>query len=398
MPLGELQVRNAKPQAKPYKLTDGEGMFLLVQPNGSRLWRLAYRFGGKQKTLALGIYPHVTLAQARKRRADAKAMLADGRDPGQVKIEEKEKAKPAETFEQVARRWYDTNKDTWVDSHGLRILNRLDRDVFPVIGSRPIDAINPPEVLKLLRDVESRGAVDIAKRLRQEIGSVYRFAIAEGIAKSNPAADVGAALKASRPVKHRARVRTAEALQLYQDIAAYDGDPTTRLALLFTLHTFLRTNEVRFAPWSEFDGVDLDGPNPVWRIPGERMKMGREHIVPLTPTVVGLLREVKKHQDGPLVFPGQVRKAMSENTMLYALYRMGYHSRQTVHGFRGLASTTLNEAGFNSDWVERQLAHVEENQIRGAYNAAEYLPGRIKMMQWWSDYLEGKASMTQLAA
>ena len=381
-----MSCRNAKPKETAYKLTDGEGLYLMVNPNGSRLWRLAYRFGGKQKTLAIGAYPVITLAAAREKRLDAKRLLAAGRDPS---IEKQAKTLRSRTFESFARRWHDKEKSEWVEAHAFRVLNRLERDVFPVIGQRAIDDIEPPDVLTLLRTVEERGALDISKRLRQSISAVFRFAIAEGRAKHNPAADLTDALKPKPKVQHFAKIRDTEIPDFMRKIAAYDGSEQTRLAILFTLHTFVRTSEVRFAEWSEFEG-DL------WRIPAERMKMGREHIVPLSRQAADLLPRIREHAgESRYLFPSRGKNGvMSENTMLFALYRMGYHSRLTVHGFRGMASTILNEHGFNRDHIERQLAHVEGNDVRGAYNSAEWLPGRREIMQWWSDYLDAAAPPT----
>jgi integrase len=383
MPLSDPQCRNAKPKEKPYKLADGEGMYLFVQPNGSKLWRMAYRFEGKQKTLAFGAYPYVPLSDARRKRADAKTALAAGRDPGQ-------KEEKVETFASVAKRWYEANAAEWADSHATRVWSRVERDALPAIGHKPVNAIRPPEIVDMLRKVEDRGAIEVAKRLKQAVSAIFRMAIAEGKVDYNPAGDVGDALKPTPRTRHFSTIKAAGVPELVEKIEGYDGEPITRIALLFTLHTFARTNEVRFATWKEVE--DLDGKAPLWRIPPERMKMGREHIVPLTPAAVALLRDAVPYREGDFIFPGE-NGAMSENTMLYALYRLGYHSRQTVHGFRRLASTTLNEAHWNPDWIERQLAHVEENKIRGVYNSAEWLPGRRKMMLWWSDFLEGRAVM-----
>lgn len=385
MPLSEAKCRNEKPGDKQKKLSDGGGLYLLVLPTGGKSWRLGYRFSGKQKAISFGQYPAVTLAMAREKRDEAKRLLAAGQDPG-----ERGPARKVETFEQVARRWHANESAGWVPSHAARVLSRMERDVFPVIGARTLDAIEPPDVLDLLRQVEARGALDISKRLRQSIGSVFRFAIAEGKARHNPAADVGQALKPRPKVRHFAALRASELPDLLARINAYDGQHQTRLALLLTLHTFVRTSEARFAAWSEFE--DLAGQAPLWRIPAGRMKMGREHLVPLTTQVAAILRELRALNDGPYLFPGAGgRGVMSQNTMIFALYRMGYHSRATVHGFRRLASTSLNEAGFNRDFIEKQLAHAESNKIRGIYNSAEWLPGRREMMVWWSNYLDAQA-------
>jgi len=374
MPLSEPACRTAKPKEKPYKLTDGEGMYLFIKPNGSRLWRMAYRHDGKQKTLSFGAYPYVSLADARKKRAEAKTALAGGSDPSA-------KETPVETFASIAERWFAKEQDQCAVSHTSRVIARVRRDAFPTLGHRPINEIEPPDVLSVLRKVEERGAIEVAKRLRQSISAIFRFAIAEGQVKFNAAADVGEALKPTPKVRHFSMVRLHELDALVRDIDAYTGEPSTRVALLFALHTIVRSNEIRFAKWSEIE----DGDEPLWRIPADRMKMKREHLVPLSRQAIELLRSLPK--DGEFIFPGHRGKAMSENTMIYALYRMGYHSRQTVHGFRRLASTAMNEEGFPSDYIERQLAHVEKNKIRGAYNTAEWLPARREMLQWWSDYL-----------
>lgn len=375
MALTDTVCRAAKPRERPYKMADGEGLFLLVQPTGSRLWRMAYRFEGKQKTLAFGIYPYVTLADAREKRFHAKRAISQGIDPATKIV-----VKRSETFESVAQRWYDTNKDRWAASHSDRMWARVKRDAFPELGELPIDTITPPTLLAALREVEARGAIEVAKRLKQSMSSIFRFAIAEGLIQHNPAAEIGAALKPTPRTRHFATIKPSEAHDLVAKIEGYQGEPLTRLALLFALHTFVRTNELRFGLWSEIEG-------DVWRIPPERMKMRKEHVVPLTAHALALLEDARQYRNGPYLFAGLRDAAMSENTMIYALYRMGYHSRLTVHGFRRLASTTLNEHGWPSDHIEMQLAHVSKDRIRGIYNSAEWLAGRREMMNWWSSYL-----------
>ena len=382
MPLTDTYCRHAKRRESPYKLTDGGGMYLFVQPNGSKLWRMAYRYGGKQKTLAFGAYPYVSLADARRKRMDAKTVLANGRDPAI-------KASAAETFGALARRWFAKEQGEWAPSHAGRLWSRIERDALPYVGDRVANTIEPMDALAVLRRVEDRGAIEVAKRLKHSMSAIFRLAIAEGSLKYNPCADIGDGLKPTPRVRHMAAIPPAEAGKLVELIKGYDGQALTRIALLFTLHTFVRTNEVRFAQWSEIDG-------DTWRIPAARMKMGREHIVPLTPSARSMLADAEQFRDGPYIFPGRRGQPMSANTLLYAVYRLGLHSRQTVHGFRRLASTTLNEAGFPADHIERQLAHVEDSKVRGAYNAAEWLPARRKMMAWWSDFLEGRATMPEL--
>lgn len=379
MPLTDTDCRHAKRRESPYKMTDGEGMYLFIQPNGSKLWRMAYRYGGKQKTLAFGVYPYVSLSDARRKRTEAKTTLAAGKDPAV-------KAAPTETFDALARRWFAKEQGEWAQSHSGRVWSRIERDALPDLGTKAADKIEPLDVLAVLRKVEDRGAIEVAKRLKQSMTAIFRLAIAEGAMKYNPCADIADGLKPTPRVRHFTTIRPTEAGELVESIKGYEGERITTLALLFTLHTFVRTNEVRFAQWSEIEG-------DTWRIPKERMKMGREHLVPLTPAAKGLLEEAAQYRDGPYIFPGNRGKAMSENTLIFALYRLGYHSRQTVHGFRRLASTTLNEAHWPADHIERQLAHVEDNKIRGVYNAAEWMPARRKMMAWWSSFLEGKVKL-----
>lgn len=378
MPLTETECRHSKPRERAYKMADGGGLYLFIQPSGSRLWRMAYRFGGKQKTLAFGAYPYVTLGEARKRRTEAKTALAAGRDPGV-------KQRAAESFEALARRWYAAKAPGWAESNASRVWSRIERDLLPPLGAKAVTAIEPMDLLDALRAVEDRGSVEVAKRLKQAAAGMFRLAIAEGALKYNPAADIGDGLRPAARPKHRATLRPEHAQQLARDIAGYQGEPVTRLALLVALHTFVRTNELRLATWAEIEG-------DTWRVPAERMKMRREHLVPLSPAVLALLEELLPHRVGDWIFPGQ-RGPLSNNTMLYGLYRAGYHSRQTVHGFRRLASTTLHEAGFDTAHVERQLAHVDRNEIRGIYNAAEWLPARRKMMAWWSKFVAGKVRL-----
>lgn len=378
MPLTETECRHAKPRERAYKMADGGGLYLFVQPSGSRLWRMAYRFGGKQKTLAFGAYPYVTLGEARKRRTEAKTALAAGRDPGV-------KQRAAESFEALARRWYAAKAPGWAESNASRVWSRIERDLLPPLGAKAVTAIEPMDLLDALRAVEDRGSVEVAKRLKQAAAGMFRLAIAEGALKYNPAADIGDGLRPAARPKHRATLRPEHAQQLARDIAGYQGEPVTRLALLVALHTFVRTNELRLATWAEIEG-------DTWRVPAERMKMRREHLVPLSPAVLALLEELRPHRVGDWIFPGQ-RGPLSNNTMLYGLYRAGYHSRQTVHGFRRLASTTLHEAGFDTAHVEMQLAHADKNEIRSIYNAAEWIKPRRTMMDWWSIFLAGDAKL-----
>lgn len=390
MPLTDTACKNAKPSDKPRKMADGGGLFLLVQPTGGKLWRQAYRFDGKQKLLSHGSYPVVTLHEARAVRDAAKALLAKGIDPGEEKKTEKQKAKleAANSFQAVAEEWFAARKDGWTPAYSERIWRRIEADLFPAIGSTPINAIEPPEVLRAIRAVESRDAVVLAGRLLQVAGQIFRYAVASGRAVRDPTQDLKGALKAPGAQKHRAALKAAELGPFFKALAIYQGGLQTALALRLVVHTAVRTSEARFAVWSEFEG--LDGAEPLWRIPAARMKMRNGHLVPLSPQVVAILKELKKIAgDSEYVLPAATKEGViSQNTLIFSLYRLGYHSRATVHGFRGTFSTILNESGFNRDWIERQLAHTDGDSVRSAYNAAEWLADRRAMLAWWSDYLD----------
>lgn len=395
MTLTDTRIRNAKPTSKPYKLSDGGGMYLFVIPGGARYWRLDYRFAGKRRTLALGIYPMVSLSNARSRRDEARALLAKDTDPGLAKKAAKRIAKLVckNTFEAIAREWLDNQRNKFALQYRARLQARLETDIFPQIGSRPITDIDAPELLEMLRKVERRGVIETARRLRQLCGQVFRYAIVTGRAQHDPSADLRGALKSSPRSRGHKAMLVAEVPNFLRSLEAYDGDPRTRLALWLAVLTFVRTGELRAARWSEFE--NLEGNDPVWRIPAERMKMKREHIVPLAPQAIAVLQELRALSGSaasPFLFPSPSRDGfMSNNTMLYALYRMGYHGRATVHGFRAMASTALNETGFRPDVIERQLAHQEKNAVRAAYNRAEYLNERRAMMDHWANYVDGLA-------
>ncbi len=386
MSLTDTTIRNAKPRQKPYKLSDGGGLFLLVQPSGGKWWRYKYRYLGKEKLLALGAYPDVSLSEARKRHLRARTTLAEGQDPGEAKKEAKRLVvlKSENTFEAIAREFIDSRKHKWVTSYTVAMLARLERHVFPKLGNRPISEITAQEFLSVVRVVEKSGALDMAMRLGQAAGQIFRYAVATGRADRNPIVDLRGALKP--PVrKHMAYLKEHDLPEFLAKLDAYDGSFQTKLALKFLLLTFVRTTELRGAEWKE---IDFD--KAEWRIPPERMKMRDTHIVPLSKQAAAVLKELQPLTgQSAFVFPNQHKTfgCMSENTMLYGLYRMGYHSKATGHGFRATASTILNENGFPPSVIERQLAHAERNEVRAAYNHAEYLPERRKMMQWWADYL-----------
>jgi integrase len=401
MPLTDTRIRKAKPTAKAYKLSDGGGMYLLVTPDGARYWRLDYRFAGKRRTLALGVYPMVILSAARTRRDEARSLLARDIDPNAAKKATKRAAKIASenTFEAIAREWLGGQRKRLAPKYCALILARLEADVFPQIGSRPITEVDAPELLDVLRRVEKRGVIETARRLRQTCGQVFRYAIATGRAENDPSVALRGALGSpGRPRGHRA-MALSEAPEFLRAIEAYNGDPRTRLALRLMVLTFARTTELRAAQWAEFE--NLDERNALWRIPADRMKMKREHIVPLAPQAVAVLRELRAllgSDASSYLFPSSSREGcMSNNTMLYAMYRMGYHGRATVHGFRALASTALNEIGFRPDVIERQLAHQEQNSVRAAYNRAQYLEERRAMMNHWADHLDVLAGRNVIA-
>lgn len=392
MALTEVAVRNAKAADKPQKLADGGGMYLLVTPAGSKVWRMKYRFQKKEKSLSFGQYPSVGLAEARRRRDAAKAELSAGRDPGVTKQELKRSFDRSQgrTFDAVAREWFQHKEGSVVGTYASRIWTRIEGDLLPELGKYAIDSIEPPEVLAAIRKIEERGAIEMGRRVLNYASQIYRFAIGSGYVKRDPTLDIRGALAPKHGKKRRSWLRETDLPEFLKKLAEYDGEPLTRYALELTLHTFVRTSETRFAVWDEFEKLHTAA--PTWRIPAERMKMREPHLVPLTAQSVRVLDQIKElGLRSEYLFPAATRsKVISENTMIFAIYRMGYKSRATVHGFRTTASTVLNEAGFNRDWIERQLAHVEEDEVRAAYNAAEYLPQRRKMMDWWSSYLDGQ--------
>ena len=388
--LSDAAVRNAKAKSKSYKMSDGDGLFLLVMPTGSKYWRLKYFFAGKEKLLALGVYPEVSLGDARERRAQARKVLAAGNDPGEAKKEAKRLIyqKQANTFEVVTREWHQNRASKWTPLYAKKTLKRLETHVFPKLGTRPIADITAHELLSVMRKIEERGA-DIAHRVLQLCGQIFAYAVITQYAANNPAPSLRGALKPVVQESH-AYIKPNELGEYLKNLEAYDGTLQTKLAMKFLLLTFVRTGELRGASWTE---IDFD--RAEWRIPAERMKMRELHIVPLSRQAIEILKELQPITgQWQYVFPNQHKPTghMSENTILYALYRMGYHSRATGHGFRSTASTVLNEHGFQPDVIERQLAHGERNKVRAAYNHAQYLPERRKMMQWWADYLDEVAA------
>ena len=387
--LSKLLIDKTKPQAKSVRLSDGRGMYLEISPAGGKWWRFKYRFAGKERRISLGVYPDVPLAAAREKREEARRQVAAGIDPG----EQRKAAKVAlvesteNTFEAIAREWFGLFSTKWVKGHADKIIRRLELNVFPWLGARPIKAITAPELLAVLRRVESRGANETAHRALQVCGRVFRYAIATGRADRDPSRDLSGALA---PIQERHFASITEPLavgELLRAIDAYKGAFVTRCALRLAPLVFVRPGELRAAQWAEFDFDKSE-----WRIPASRMKARVQHIVPLSTQAVAILRELQPLTGRfPFAFPS-VRsryRAMSENAVTGALRRMGYTGQDmTGHGFRSMASTLLNEQGWNRDAIERQLAHGERDAVRAAYNYAEHLPERRRMMQAWADYLE----------
>src|SRR5215813_3105104 len=396
MPLTDVAIRSAKPQAKPFKLFDSGGLHLLITPTGGKWWRWKYRFGGKEKGLSFGIYPDVTLKMAREKRDNARQQLGAGIDPGEARKAVKVAQAGTKSFEAIAREWHAKFSSGRVASHGDRILRRLENDIFPWLGKRPIAEIKASELLTVLRRIENRGALETAHRAMQNCGQVFRYAVATGRAERDPTGDLRGALPPPKEKHHASIIDPKRIAELLRAIDAYEGYFATKCALRLAPLVFVRPGELRKAQWRE---IDLD--KGEWRIPAERMKMREQHIVPLSRQAVEILRELEPLTNRPMpsrpnapcyIFPsGRTReRPMSENAILAALRRMGYTNEEmTGHGFRSMASTLLHEQGWNHQVIERQLAHAERNAVSAAYNFAEHLPERRRMMQAWADYLDG---------
>lgn len=414
--LTDARIRTAKPRPKPYKISDTNRLFLLVAPSGGKLWRWNYNYDGKNRTMALGAYPLVSLADARAKRDEAYAILCVGRDPGvarRLQIEANINA-GRQTFERVAREWHGNAKSQWATIHANDIVRSFERDVFPAIGELPISQLTPPLILGVLREIEARGAIETAKRVRQRISAVFVYAIAQGITQSDPAEKLGTVLK---PLRKGRQPAITELEPLRKMIIAAEEDfarPITRLALRFLALTAVRPSELRGAEWAEFE--DLNGKSPLWRIPAARMKgdldrkeeLDGDHQVPLTTQAVDVLRALwPLTGGGPLVFPSNrhAHRPISENAIGYLLNRAGYHGHHVPHGFRAAFSTIMNE------WAERDgkdhdrkiidlmLSHVPKEKVEGAYNRAAYMPRRREIAQIWADMLsDGLPHPTALVA
>lgn len=394
MPLTNIECQRAKPSEKTYKLFDGRGLYLEVRPNGAKYWRIKYRYGGKEKLYSIGVYPGVSLSQARGITVDVKELLATGIDPSAQKQGQKEKAVSFSdnTFEVIARRWHDTFKDTWKPAHAQTIMARLERNIFPEIGKMLIPNIKPAHIIGALQKVEQRGAHDAAHRIRQYCNQIFRFAIIHEIATMNPAADIGLVMK---PVP-KGHYPSLDVKELPEFINALERNQVrmfsdTRNAIWLLMLTFVRTSELIKAEWHEFDFE-----RALWTIPAPRMKMKRTHIVPLSTQVIAILQEQQSlNSKWRWVFPSQraPQNHISDGTILSAIKRMGYGGRMTGHGFRALAMGVIKqELGYRHEVVDRQLAHLPKSAIDQAYDRADFLDERRVMMQAWSDYVWGLQS------
>jgi integrase len=389
MALTDTEIRKAKPQTKPYKLSDGAGLYVWITPSGGRKWRASYRHEGKQKTATFGGYPEVSLALARERHREARRQLAEGIDPMEQRkaLKTAQNAANVNSFASVTALWMEHWKEGKSVRHVDSVRRRMAADILPVLGSRPIQAIEAPEVVAMTKAIEQRGAHDIAKRALETTGQVFRYAIAHGYAKRNPAVEIKPSdiLKSVRKTNY-ARIEAKELPDLLRKIEVYQGTHITRLAIKLLALTFVRTSELIEAKWSEFDFESSR-----WDIPAERMTMRTPHIVPLAKQTIEVLEMLRPLSGGSeWLFPGDRdrSKPMSNNTILKGLERMGYKGKMTGHGFRGLASTILHEQGYPHDHIELQLAHAPRNAVSAAYNHALYLEPRAKMMSDWADYLE----------
>jgi integrase len=386
--LTDAAIRNAKPGAKPYKLSDGKGLFLLITPAGGKWWRLRYRFGGKEKLLSLGTYPESGLKEARTRRDEARRQIAQGIDPGEARKAQKASRGAADSFESVAREWYAKQAPGWAKSHSVRILRRLERDLFPWLGGKPIAEIAAPELLRALRRIESRGARETAHRALQNCGQIFRYAVATGRAERDPTSDLKGALPPAKGGHFAALTEPRQAAALLRAIDEYQGTFVVRCALRLAPLVFVRPGELRHAEWA-----DIDWEAAEWRYTAA--KTGTAHIVPLAAQALGILRELHPLTGhGRYVFPSartpNGSRPVSDMALLAALRRMGFPKEEaTVHGFRALARTVLDEVlGFRVDFIEHQLAHAVRDPNGRAYNRTAHLPERQKMMQAWADYLD----------
>ncbi|NND82506.1 MAG: tyrosine-type recombinase/integrase [Gammaproteobacteria bacterium] len=379
--LTDTKIKALRAKHKPYKMSDCHGLYIYVTKNGGKYWRQKYRINGKEKLLSHGEYPFITLSQARQLRDVARTQVKQGIDPA---IEKRaQKTNKLNTFENIARDWHEAQKDDWSKNNAQKVIISLEKDIFPSLGNVPIGDITTPLLLQALKAIEARGAYEQAKRVSQRCDAVFKFAIASGLLTYNPAQEIQGALK--KPRKRNYNSINAKELPAFLDaLAAVNAHPIVKLAAEMLMLCFTRTSELIEAEWSE---VDFE--QGLWEVPANRMKGGRAHIVPLSNRVLEILEELKRyngHRQHVFASPNKPRNPLSNNAILQLLKRMGYAGKMTGHGFRHLASTTLNEMGYNPDVIEKQLAH-SDNSTRGVYNKAEYLDDRRKLMQEWSNFV-----------
>ena len=387
MPLTDLEIRRSKPREKPYTLNDGSGLSLLIEPNGSKGWRFRYRFDGKPKMLSLGTYPDIPLTEARLKRDEAKKLVVAGINPSDVRKREKlaREEERGNTFEAIAREWYEKRTDRWSAGYAEEMMKTFETDVFPFIGGRPIADIKPMELMGVLPRLAERGATEKLRKVRQRCGEVWRYAIVTGRAEYNPAPDLVSAFVPHKK-EHYAFLKHEELPEFFRTLNTYSGSIVVKLAMRLQVLTGLRPGELRQGEWAE-----IDFEKRLWEVPPSRMKKRRPHCVPLSDQAIAILEQLKPitgHYQ--FIFPGRIHhsKPMSEMAMNVLIRRIGYAGRVTGHGFRHTMSTILHEQGYNTAWIETQLAHVDKNSIRGTYNHAQYLDGRREMLQWYADYMD----------
>lgn len=382
-----MAIKKAKPREKVYSLGDGNGLSLIVEPNGSKGWRFRYQFNGKSKMISLGIYPVITLNEAREKRDNARKLVANGIDPSEARKEERNKVsgQSENTFKKITLEWFNGRKDRWSEGYRGDMMEAFENDVFPYIGDRPIAEIKPLELLEVLSIMEKRGVTEKLKKVRQRCGEVWKYAIITGRAEYNPAPDLASAF-----IPHQREnypyLLADELPEFLSSVDKYQGSQIVRTALNILMLTGLRPGELRKSEWSF-----IDFESRTWKLPEKIMKMGRVHVVPMSDQVISLLRQIQPISgDYQYIFPSRTnhKKHLSEMAINTMIGRMGYRGRATGHGFRHTMSTILHEKGFNTAWIELQLAHVDKNSIRGTYNHALYLEGRREMMQWYADYID----------
>ena len=391
MKLNDRQIKNAKPAEKPFKLNDGKGLYLYINTGGGKLWRFDFSYNGKRKTLSIGKYPTISLVEARQAAENARRLLVSGQDPSEAKQQEKRERQAAalNTFESIARRWHSDNLIRWKENHAARVLRYFETDVFPVIGAMPIQEIRVSDIKAVIDGVMARGVNNTAEKIREWTGAIFDYAVMLEIVETNPAYSLRKYIP-SKQTDHRPALPREELTEFFRRLILAEIEPQNRIALILNMLTFLRSTELRGGQWNE---IDFDA--AMWTVPAQRMKHEKTapkppHAVPLADWTLELLAELKELTGNtPFLFPSRTKTDgfISDATISRIIERMGYKGRVTPHGFRSLASSVLNEQGFNPDAIERQLAHIENNKIRAAYNRADYLNERKEFMQWYSDFL-----------